>query len=67
MGAHSNPRRKISATADQFRAHDEAATQAGVSWAVWARAVLDRAATRPTKKASSGPARADDGPLDKST
>lgn len=45
-GAHANPRRKLSATPEEWAAMDAAAVSAGTSWAEWARATLLRAAAR---------------------
>jgi len=46
-GAHREPRRLIVATARQLATWDRLAARAGLSWADWARSLMDAAPGRP--------------------
>lgn len=52
MGAHKNPRRKLTQTSEEFEAQDLAAEQEDLSWAEWARGILTEAAWQWLKEES---------------
>jgi len=49
MGNHIKPRRKLSATDEEFKAWDIAARRCKMTWASWVRAVLNDLVHKPKK------------------
>ena len=52
MGQHKNPRRKVTATEEQFATMDKAAAKAGLPWSQWVLLLAEEEACRLARKTS---------------